>query len=87
MLLLNRHRIVGISGSTTLGDRVTLAGQAGTVGHISICSDTTVLGKGGVTKSITEPGIYAGMPIKPAKVWRKAIANMYKSILKRNEKQ
>ena len=57
---------VGISGSTTLGDRVTLAGQVGTVGHISICSDTTVLGKGRVTKSITEPGVYAGMPIKPA---------------------
>ena len=78
---------VGISGSTNLGDRVTLAGQVGTVGHISICSDTTVLGKGGVTKNITKPGIYAGMPIKPAKVWRKAIANMYKSILRRNEKQ
>lgn len=78
---------VGISGSTTLEDRVTLAGQVGTVGHITICSNTTVLGKGGVTKSITEPGIYAGMPIKPAKIWRKAVANMYKSILRRNEKQ
>ena len=78
---------VGISGSTTLGDRVTLAGQVGTVGHISICSDTTVLGKGGVTKSITEPGIYAGMPIKPAKLWRRAIASMYKSVLRHNEKK
>ena len=78
---------VGISGSTTIGDRVTLAGQVGTVGHISICSDTTVLGKGGVTKSIIEPGIYAGMPIKPAKLWRKAIASMYKSILRHNEKR
>ncbi len=77
---------VGISGSTSVGDRVTLAGQVGTVGHITICSDTTVLGKGGVTKNITKPGTYAGMPIKPAKIWRRAIANMYKSISKRNEK-
>ena len=36
---------VGISGSTVVGDRVTLAGQVGTVGHISICDDVIVLGK------------------------------------------
>ena len=77
---------VGISGSTKVGNRVTLAGQVGTVGHISICDDVTVLGKGGVTKSLIKPGIYAGMPIKPAKIWRKAIANMYKTIVKRYER-
>ena len=77
---------VGISGSTVVGDRVTLAGQVGTVGHISICDDVIVLGKSGITKSITQPGIYAGMPIKPAKIWRKAVAKLYKSISRHNEK-
>ena len=58
------------------GDRVTLAGQVGTVGHVQIGSDVTVL-KGGVTKSLLKAGIYAGMPARPAKVWRKAIAKLY----------
>ncbi len=68
---------VGISGSTQIGDRVTLAGQVGTVGHVQIGNDVTVLGKGGVTKSLLKPGIYAGMPARPATVWRKAIAKLY----------
>jgi UDP-3-O-[3-hydroxymyristoyl] glucosamine N-acyltransferase len=68
---------VGVSGSTRLGNRVTLAGQVGTVGHVHIADDVTVLGKGGVTKDVREPGVYAGMPLKPARLWRKAIARLY----------
>ncbi|MEQ8230748.1 MAG: UDP-3-O-(3-hydroxymyristoyl)glucosamine N-acyltransferase [Gammaproteobacteria bacterium] len=68
---------VGVSGSTRIGNRVTLAGQVGTVGHVTIGDDVVVLGKGGVTKDIREPGVYAGMPIKPAKLWRRAMARLY----------
>lgn len=68
---------VGVSGSTRLGDRVTLAGQVGTVGHVTVTDDVTVLGKGGITKDIREPGVYAGMPLKPARLWRKAMARLY----------
>lgn len=68
---------VGISGSTRLGDRVVLAGQVGTVGHVDIADDVTVLGKGGVTKDIREPGVYAGMPLKPVRLWRRAMARLY----------
>jgi UDP-3-O-[3-hydroxymyristoyl] glucosamine N-acyltransferase len=71
---------VGISGSTQIGDRVVLAGQVGTVGHITIADDVTVLGKGGVTKDILTAGTYAGMPIKPVKVWLRAIAKLYRSL-------
>ena len=67
----------GVSGSTKLGDRVTLAGQVGTVGHVNVTDDVTVLGKGGITKDINKPGVYAGMPLKPAKLWRKAMARLY----------
>ena len=68
---------VGISGSTRLGNRVTLAGQVGTVGHVTIADDVTVLGKGGVTKDVPKAGIYAGMPLKPARLWRRAMARLY----------
>lgn len=68
---------VGVSGSTRLGDRVTLAGQVGTVGHVNVTDDVTVLGKGGITKDISEAGIYAGMPLKPARLWRRAMARLY----------
>ena len=68
---------VGVSGSTELGDRVTLAGQVGTIGHVHIADDVTVLGKGGITKSILKAGVYAGMPARPAKEWKRAIAKLY----------
>lgn len=68
---------VGVSGSTRLGNRVTLAGQVGTVGHVTVADDVTVLGKGGITKDVREPGIYAGMPLKPARLWRRAMARLY----------
>jgi UDP-3-O-[3-hydroxymyristoyl] glucosamine N-acyltransferase len=68
---------VGVSGSTRLGNRVTLAGQVGTVGHVTVADDVTVLGKGGITKDIREPGVYAGMPLKPARLWRRAMARLY----------
>jgi UDP-3-O-[3-hydroxymyristoyl] glucosamine N-acyltransferase len=71
---------VGVSGSTKLGNRVVLAGQVGTVGHVEIADDVTVLGKGGVTKDIREAGIYAGMPLKPARLWRRAMARLYSGI-------
>lgn len=68
---------VGVSGSTRLGNRVVLAGQVGTVGHVTVTDDVTVLGKGGITKDIREPGVYAGMPLKPARLWRRAMARLY----------
>ncbi len=68
---------VGVSGSTRLGNRVVLAGQVGTVGHVNVADDVTVLGKGGITKDIREAGVYAGMPLKPARLWRRAMARLY----------
>ena len=46
---------VGISGSTTLEDRVTLGGQVGVQGHIAIGSGAIAAGQSGVTNSV-EPG-------------------------------
>ncbi len=65
---------VGISGSTKIGDFVTLAGKVGIAGHIEIGNNITVAAKSGVTKSLKEPGTYAGFPAKPYREWRKVQA-------------
>jgi UDP-3-O-[3-hydroxymyristoyl] glucosamine N-acyltransferase len=45
----------GVSGSTKIGKRVLVGGQAGFVGHITIGDDTFIGAKAGVSKDI-EPG-------------------------------
>jgi len=67
--------MTGISGSTTIGKRCMFAGQTGVVGHISICDDVVVSGKAVVSKSITEPGVYAGsFMAEPAQEWNRKVA-------------
>jgi len=55
----------GIAGSTKIGRRVFLGGQTGIVGHIELCDGTMIASKGGVSKSITKPGLYRGEPVQP----------------------
>lgn len=55
----------GIAGSTKLGNNVFLGGQAGVVGHITISDNVKVATRGGVSKSILEPGVYGGGPVSP----------------------
>lgn len=64
----------GISGSTELGDYVVLAGQAGVVGHIKIGTGVQIGAKSAVTKSVTAPGQYGGIPAQPINQWRKSVA-------------
>lgn len=75
----------GIAGSTQLGDRVTLAGQVGVVDHVHIGDHVTVLGQSMVSKNITEPGVYAGSPCRPAEQWHKAVAHFYRATRKPRE--
>jgi UDP-3-O-[3-hydroxymyristoyl] glucosamine N-acyltransferase len=67
----------GISGSSRLGDEVVLAGQVGLVGHIDIANNVTLLGQSMATKDIREPGVWAGSPARPAKLWKRAFARLY----------
>ena len=62
---------VGISGSTRLGNYVVMGGQVGVAGHLEIGDQVTFLAKSGVTKSITEAGMYTGFPAKPLVEGRK----------------
>jgi len=53
----------GVSGSTTGGDRVLIAGQVGLVGHIDIGDDVTIGAQSGVSKSLHGPGkTFRGAP-------------------------
>ncbi len=66
--------MVGIAGSTTIGQRCLFAGQAGAVGHIRICDDVIIGAMSYASKDITEPGTYlASFPAEPAKAWTKRV--------------
>jgi UDP-3-O-[3-hydroxymyristoyl] glucosamine N-acyltransferase len=62
---------VGLAGSTKLGRNVVMGGQSATAGHLEIAPFTTIAARGGVSKSIKEPGVYSGFPLMPHKTWLK----------------
>lgn len=55
----------GIAGSAKTGRNVVLGGQAGVVGHLEIADGVMIATRGGVSKSITKMGKYAGTPVMP----------------------
>ena len=57
----------GLSGSTTTGHHVTIAGHVGTVGHIHIGSGAILTAKSGVTKDVPEGQTWRGAPARPIK--------------------
>lgn len=54
----------GVSGSTKIGKRNKIGGQVGFAGHLETCDDITIIAQSGVSKSVTQKGIYFGSPIK-----------------------
>jgi len=62
----------GVAGSTRIGKRCMIAGGVAIVGHLEICDDVVILVRANVTRSITEPGVYAGtLPAEEATRWRR----------------
>jgi UDP-3-O-[3-hydroxymyristoyl] glucosamine N-acyltransferase len=64
---LGPHNIIvaqtGIAGSAKTGKHVVMGGQAGVVGHLEIADGVMIATRGGVSKSLTKPGKYAGSPV------------------------
>ncbi len=58
---------VGVSGSTTLGDRVILAGQAGLIGHLKIGDGAIIMAQTGVMNDIAAGDIHFGTPSRPTR--------------------
>lgn len=68
----------GISGSTTLGDYVTLAGRSGSTGHLRIGSRAIVSGAAVVTKDVPEGTMVSGFPARPHRDWMESQAALYR---------
>jgi len=69
---------VGISGSTRIGKRCTIAGGVGFVGHLEIVDDVHITGMSMVTRSISKAGVYSGYPAETNDNWRKNTARFHK---------
>jgi UDP-3-O-[3-hydroxymyristoyl] glucosamine N-acyltransferase len=78
--IIGKHCLIialtGISGSTRLGNYVTMAGQVGTVGHITIGDKATLTARSGATANLPGGEIYAGNPAQPFRDEMKVRANV-----------
>jgi UDP-3-O-[3-hydroxymyristoyl] glucosamine N-acyltransferase len=63
----------GISGSTRVGERVTMGGQVGIVGHIEIGDGAAIGAQSGVSKSVAR-GVWFGSPAVPLAEAQRQIA-------------
>ena len=63
----------GISGSTRVGERVTMAGQVGIVGHVEIADGAVIAAQSGVSKSVPG-GVWFGYPAGPIEETKQQIA-------------
>jgi UDP-3-O-[3-hydroxymyristoyl] glucosamine N-acyltransferase len=63
----------GISGSTRVGERVTMAGQVGIVGHVEIADGSVIAAQSGVSKSVPG-GVWFGYPAGPIEEVKQQIA-------------
>ena len=64
---------VGISGSTKIGNRVTMAGQSATVGHLTIGDDVIIGARGAASGDIPAGQIVSGAPHMPHRLWLRAV--------------
>lgn len=65
----------GIAGSAVIGRNCLFAGQAGTVGHVSVCDNVQVMARCSISKSVTRPGSYSsGLLMYETADWRRNAA-------------
>jgi UDP-3-O-[3-hydroxymyristoyl] glucosamine N-acyltransferase len=67
----------GISGSTRIGARCTVAGAVGMAGHLQIGDDVHFTGMAMVTRSQLQAGVYSsGIPAMPSAEWRRMVGRL-----------
>ena len=66
----------GISGSTRLGQYVTMAGQTGAVGHIEIGDQAVLAVKAGVIKDVPAKAVMFGYPAEPLEDAKESFARI-----------
>lgn len=94
--IIGEHNIIvaqtGIAGSSETGKHVVIGGQAAVAGHIKICNGAMIAARAGVSKSITQPGKYGGLPAIPLtehnrnSVYLRNIENYVKQLKELQEK-
>jgi len=63
----------GVAGSTVIGQDCTLAGMVGVGDHLTLADNVHVNGQCRVSRSLTEPGLYApGTAIQPYSKWSRS---------------
>jgi UDP-3-O-[3-hydroxymyristoyl] glucosamine N-acyltransferase len=73
--VIGRHcvicALVGLSGSTRIGDFVTMAGQSAAAGHLTIGDRCMIGGQAGVTKTLAPGSVVTGTPVRPLREQRR----------------
>jgi UDP-3-O-[3-hydroxymyristoyl] glucosamine N-acyltransferase len=68
---------VGIAGSTRIGPRCRIGGASMISGHLEIAGGSEIAGGTAITRSVTEPGVYASVfPFMPFAQWRRNAAQL-----------
>jgi UDP-3-O-[3-hydroxymyristoyl] glucosamine N-acyltransferase len=61
-----------VAGSTRIGERCTVGGGAGILGHLTIADDVHISAQSTVSRSISKPGVYTGFfPLDDNRSWEK----------------
>ena len=64
----------GISGSSKLGDFVSMGGQSGVAGHLTVGTGTRIAAQSGVIGNIQPGSTVGGLPARPKQEWLRATA-------------
>jgi len=68
---------VGIAGSTRIGPRCRIGGASMVSGHLEIAGGSEIAGGTAITRSVSEPGVYASVfPFMPFAQWRRNAAQL-----------
>ncbi|HXG92770.1 MAG TPA: UDP-3-O-(3-hydroxymyristoyl)glucosamine N-acyltransferase [Blastocatellia bacterium] len=64
--------LTGFSGGTRIGRRCVIAGQVGTVEHVTIGDGAIITGKAVVTKDVRGGAVIGGIPARDFNAWRRS---------------
>ena len=70
----------GIAGSSYIGKRVLISGQAAISDHVKVADDVVLVQRAGVISDINEAGMYAGHPLQPVRQYFKNSALLTKLV-------
>jgi UDP-3-O-[3-hydroxymyristoyl] glucosamine N-acyltransferase len=79
-VVIGAHTVIAgcaaFAGSAHIGKYCVIGGGATFAGHITVCDKVQIAGMTTVTRSISQPGVYAsGTGMMPAGAWRRAVVH------------